>query len=169
MILLLPLISYSLDHTSTLPSLFFCPTFQTSPCVFSDCVLLFIQSNETSGPDGRWIIISFIFKSTAFTSQWPNQFKCFAKLRPAHTPTRLTTTRQTGTFSHSVLQTCWRHWLVHTLMTTYFCGLTCRSLSGLQKPYMSCRPFPSAAQPVCEQPNNGACVWQRWMGAQGNS
>lgn len=32
---------------------------------------LFIQSDETSSPDGHWIIMSFIFKSTALSSQWP--------------------------------------------------------------------------------------------------
>lgn len=34
----------------------------------------------------------------------------------------------------------------------FFFSFVLWSLSGLQKPNMSCRPFPSAAQPVCKQP-----------------
>lgn len=64
--------------------------------------LLFIQSDETRTPDGQWIIMSFIFKSTASSSQWPNQFKYFPNLRSAYTPTAGTCTR---TFSHSCILT----------------------------------------------------------------
>ena len=63
---------------------------------------LFIQSDETSRPDGRWIIMSFIFKSTALSSQWPNQFKYSPKLPPTHTPTAA---RCKETFSHSCIFT----------------------------------------------------------------
>lgn len=64
----------------TLPSFF--PNLPM--CVFR-LLPLFIQSDETSRPDGRWIIMSFIFKSTALSSQWPNQFKYFPKLQSTHT------------------------------------------------------------------------------------
>lgn len=65
--------------------LFLCPCFPNLPmCVFR-LRTLFIQSNETSRPDGGWIIMSFIFKSTALSSQWPNQFKYSPKLQPTHT------------------------------------------------------------------------------------
>lgn len=61
---------------------------------------LFIQSDETSRPDGHWIIMSFIFKSTALSSQWPNQFKYFPKLQPTHPPQEYSHTLFT-----SILQT----------------------------------------------------------------
>lgn len=76
---ILLLITRSPAHASTLTSVF--PNL--SMCVFR-LRLLFIQSDETSRPDGRWIIMSFIFKWTALSSQWPNQFKYFTKLDSSH-------------------------------------------------------------------------------------
>lgn len=74
----------SLSHSLTLPSFF--NRFPNLPmCVFRLRPTLFIQSDETSRPDGRWIIMSFIFKSTVLNSQQPNQFKYFAKLQSTHT------------------------------------------------------------------------------------
>lgn len=79
----------ALTLSSSLPNfgLFLFPHSPNLPMCIFRLRLLFIQSNETSRPDGRWIIMSFIFKSTALSSQWPNQFKCFPKLRPTHTTT----------------------------------------------------------------------------------
>ena len=66
----------------------------SSPCLenlHSVCVcvfrlrLLFIQSDPTRRPDGHWIIRSFIFKSTALSSQCPNQLKS-SKHRTQHSP-----------------------------------------------------------------------------------
>lgn len=131
------------------------PALRTSPCVFSDYARYLFSQMRPADQMVRWIIMSFIFKSTALNSQWPNQFKYFLKLQQTHAPT-------TRRFSHSAhlffgvffffFQTCWTHCLTHTQMTSYYCARTRSSLSRLQKQYMSCRPFPSAAQPVCEQP-----------------
>lgn len=75
------LLSWSLAHSQTLASLLTqFPNLRV--CVFR--LRLFIQSDETGRPDGHWIIMSFIFKCTALSSQWPNQFKRFPKLHPTH-------------------------------------------------------------------------------------
>lgn len=142
-------------------------------CVFR--LRLFIQSDETGRPDGHWIIMSFIFKCTALSSQWPNQFKRFPKLHPTHRashPRPQDVQEQSCTVFTSIFKN-----MLKTLACPnpddhffFFFGLTCRSLSRLQKPY-TCPAGPSHLQPnqFVSSPNNGACVWQRWMRAQGSS
>lgn len=70
------------------------PALRTSPCVFSDYARYLFSQMRPADQMARWIIMSFIFKSTALNSQWPNHFKYFLKLQQTHTPT-------TRRFSHS--------------------------------------------------------------------
>lgn len=166
--MILLLLSRSLAHSYTLASFF--TRFPNLPmCVFR-LHPLFIQSDETSRPDGRWIIMSFIFKSTALSSQWRNQFKYLPKLQPSHTPT---TARCKGTFSHSAHLCFYKHAEDIVLSAPRWPHIFVVWLAGLCP---GCRNHICPAGPSHLQPNqfvsslnNGACVWQRWMRAQGSS
>lgn len=146
------------------------PALQTSPCVFSDYTRYLFSQMRPADQMARWIIMSFIFKSTALNSQWPNQFKYFLKLRQIHTPT----TRRFSHSAHLLLFFFFYKRAEHIVLPTprwpHIIAL------GLVALCPGCRNRICPAGPSHLQPNqfvsshnNGACVWQRWMRAQGSS
>lgn len=88
------------------------------------------------------------------------------------TPTAVRCTRTIALCSLLFLQTCWRHRLVHTQMTTFvFLWSDLQVFVQAAENIYICPAGPTHLQPnqFVSSPNNGACVWQRWMRAQGSS